>query len=321
MFPLPEREEVRELLLKRAASGVVVLLLVSVIAFLLVAMVPGDAASAIAGTGASEAELQRVRASLGLDQSILVQATRWYSNVLVGDFGQSVLLNRPVASAILERLPVTLSLTCYALLLALLLGIGAGVAAALRPGSRLDHGVMTTALLGLSLPDFWLGLVGIYVFAVSLGWFSTGGYVPLTEHPLGWLRTTTLPAISLAITQLGLIARMTRANMIEVLSQDYIRTARAKGLPAGVIVFKHALRNIAVPLLTVLGIVIGVLFSGAVVIESIFSVPGVGRLIIGAVQSRDLPVIQGGVLFVGAFMVLVNLVIDMLCTVLDPQMR
>jgi len=309
------------LILRRLVSAVPVLILVSLISFVLIWLVPGDAASELAGPGATTAELARIRMDLGLDQPVWMQALHWYRNLLSGDLGHSLLLNRSVAQAVLERLPVTLSLTAYALVLTVLIGVLCGTIAALRRNTWVDQAVMMGALFGLSLPDFWLGLVGIYVFAVALGWFSAGGYIPFTEDPMGWLRTTTLPAAALAITQVGLLARMTRSSLLEVLGQDYIRTAWAKGLPGRIVIIKHALRNIGVPVLTVVGIAIGILFSGAVVIESVFAIPGVGRLIIDAVLARDLPVIQGGVLVVGVFMVAVNIVVDLLYAVFDPRTR
>ncbi len=309
------------MVLRRLGSAVPVLILVSLISFVLVWLVPGDAASELAGPGASGVEIARLRTELGLDQPVWMQALHWYSNLLHGNLGRSLLLNRSVAQAILERLPVTLSLTAYALVLTLVIGVLCGTLAALRRNTWVDQIMMLVALLGLSLPDFWLGLVGIYVFAVSLGWFSAGDYIGFTHDAVGWLRTTTLPAVALAITQVGLLARMTRSSLLEVLQQDYIRTAWAKGLPGRVVIVKHALRNIGVPLLTVVGIAIGILFSGAVVIESVFAIPGVGRLILDAVLARDLPVIQGGVLVVGVFMVAVNIAVDMLYMVFDPRTR
>jgi peptide/nickel transport system permease protein len=309
------------LILRRLASAVPVLILVSLISFVLIWLVPGDAAAELAGPGATTAELARIRADLGLDQPVWMQALHWYRNLLSGDLGHSLLLNRSVSQAVLERLPVTLSLTAYALILTVLIGVLCGTIAALRRNTWVDQAMMMGALLGLSLPDFWLGLVGIYVFAVALGWFSAGDYIPFTQDPVGWLRTTTLPATALAITQIGLLARMTRSSLLEVLGQDYIRTAWAKGLPGRIVIVKHALRNIGVPVLTVVGIAVGILFSGAVVIESVFAIPGVGRLIIDAVLARDLPVIQGGVLVVGVFMVAVNIIVDLLYAVFDPRTR
>jgi peptide/nickel transport system permease protein len=180
---------------------------------------------------------------------------------------------------------------------------------------------MTVALAGLSLPDFWLGLVMIYLFAVQLGWLPTGGYVPLTEDPVGWLRSMAMPALALALTQIGLLARMTRASMLDVLRQDFMRTARAKGLPNRVVIFKHALANVMIPVITVVGLSVGILLGGAIVIEQVFSIPGVGRLIIGGILRRDFPVIQGGLLLTATVFVLVNLAVDILYAVVDPRVR
>ena len=211
-----------------------------------------------------------------------------------------MLLRRSVTQAIFERLPVTLSLTGLALLFAVTLGIAAGVLAA---------------------PDFWLGLVMIWLFAVQFGWLPTGGYVPLGENPIGWLRSMAMPAMCLAVTQVGLLARMTRASMLEVLRQDFMRTARAKGLPERVVIGRHALANVIIPVITVIGLSVGILLGGAVVVEQVFSIPGVGRLIIGGILRRDFPVIQGGLLLTATIFVLVNLLVDVLYAVVDPRVR
>lgn len=308
-------------LLGRLLSAIPVLLLVSVITLSLVWLVPGDAAAEMAGVGATQDEVARIRTQMGLDQPPATQAFNWYRNLLHGDLGQSLLLNRSVTQAILERLPVTGSLTLLALLITVVMGLASGVLAAVKRNTWIDQTVMTLALLGLSLPDFWLGLVGIYLFAVTLGWFPSGGYVPFAQSPVGWLHSLLLPALALAATQMGLLARMTRSSMLEVLGQDYIRTARAKGLPMRIVVGKHALANIAIPTLTVIGINVGILVGGAVIVESVFSIPGVGRLVIGAIQRRDIPVVQGGLLMIASAMVLINLAVDMLYAVFDPRVR
>jgi peptide/nickel transport system permease protein len=252
---------------------------------------------------------------------MLQRMVEWYGALLRGDLGESVLLRRSVTEAILERLPVTLGLTFLALFFSIILGVAAGMIAAVRPNSWTDQGVMALALVGLSLPDFWLGLVFIWGFAVQLGWLPTGGYVPFGENPLGWLRSMAMPATALALTQMGLLARMTRASMLDVLRQDYVRTARAKGLPGWVVVVRHAGANVLVPIITVAGVSVGILLGGAVVIEQVFSLPGVGRLIIGAIQRRDYPVIQGGLLLTATIFVLVNLAVDLLYAAVDPRVR
>lgn len=305
----------------RLLAALPVLLIVSLLSFGIVWIVPGDVAAEMAGPTATAEELARLRERLGLTRPWHEQLLGWYGALLQGDLGESILLRQGVTSAILERLPVTLSLTFTALAIAFVIGTALGVLAAIRAGKAADRAAMGTALIGFSLPDFWLGLVFVYVFAVLLGWLPTGGYVPFTQDPLGWARSMLLPAVTLALSQMGLFARMTRAAMLEVLRQDYVRTARAKGMPGWVVVGKHALRNALIPVVTVAGIAAGVLLGGAVVIESVFSLPGVGRLIVGAIQRRDYPVIQGGLLLTATIFVLVNLIVDLLYAALDPRIR
>jgi peptide/nickel transport system permease protein len=305
----------------RLLAALPVLLLVSLLAFGIVWIVPGDVAAEMAGPTATAEEVQRLRERLGLTRPWHEQLVGWYGALLRGDLGESILLRQGVAAAIVERLPVTLSLTFTALAIAFVAGTALGVLAAVRAGQAADRAAMGAALIGFSIPDFWLGLVFVWLFAVLLGWLPSGGYVPFGTDPLGWARSMLLPAGTLALAQMGLFARMTRAAMLEVLRQDYVRTARAKGMPGWVVVFKHALRNALIPVVTVAGIACGVLLGGAVVIESVFSLPGVGRLIIGAIQRRDYPVIQGGLLLTATIFVLVNLIVDLLYAVLDPRIR
>ena len=265
--------------------------------------------------------MEIIRHQLGLDRPLPERALAWYGRLLHGDLGHSYLLNRSVTDAVLERLPITLSLAGLALTIATVLGILLGVLAAVRQNTWLDQGAMITALIGLSVPDFWFGIVMIILFGVVLGWFPTGGYVPITEDFLGWAQSMTLPALTLAFTQMGVIARMTRSSMLDVLNQDFVRTAKAKGMGARTVIFKHALRNAMVPIVTVVGVITGVLLGGAVVIESVFSLPGVGRLIIGSIQRRDFPIIQGGLLVTAAVFVFVNIVVDVLYVWFDPRVR
>ncbi|HEV7265284.1 MAG TPA: ABC transporter permease [Falsiroseomonas sp.] len=305
----------------RLLTALPVLLIVSALSFGIVWIVPGDVAAEMAGPTATAEELARLRERLGLTRPWHEQLVGWYGALLRGDLGESILLRQGVAEAIIERLPVTLALTFLALAIAFVVGTTLGVVAAVRAGKGADRVAMGTALIGFSLPDFWLGLVFVYVFAVLLGWLPTGGYVEFTADPLGWARAMILPAGTLALSQMGLFARMTRATMLEVLRQDYVRTARAKGMPGWSVVGKHALRNALIPVVTVAGIACGVLLGGAVVIESVFSLPGVGRLIVGAIQRRDYPVIQGGLLLTATIFVLVNLLVDLLYAALDPRIR
>ena len=306
---------------RRIAASVPVLLLVTLISFSMMHLVPGDPAAAIAGSGATNAEVEAIRLQLGLDKPFLVQLATWFGGLLQGDLGRSILLNRPVWQAIVERLPITLPLALFALALTLLIGVPAGVIAALRANTWIDQAVTGLAMLGVSVPSFWLALMLIVLFGVHLEWLPTGGFVPFGEDPVGWARSMVLPSISLALLQIGLLARITRGTMLEVLRQDYVRTARAKGLPGWMVIGKHALKNVMVPVVTVIGISFGLLLSGSIVIETVYGMPGIGRLIANAIFGRDYPVIQGGLLLTGTILVLLNLVVDLLYAVIDPRVR
>ena len=306
---------------RRLLASIPVLFLVSLITFGLLWLVPGDPASMFLDASATAEALERVRRELGLDRPFLLRMGDWYLRLLQGDLGTSLLLNRSVTSAIFERLPVTLSLTALAFLFSVLIGVAAGVMAAVRHGRAADQGLMTLALLGLSIPEFWLGLVLIWLVAVLLPIFPAGDYVAFAQNPWEWARHIALPTFTLACVQMGFVARMTRSSMLEVLGQDFVRTARAKGLPEPYVVLRHGLANAMVPIVTVMGIMVGALLGGAVVIEQVFSIPGMGRLIIGAVLSRDFPVIQGGLLFLALIYLAVNLVVDLLYAVIDPRVR
>jgi peptide/nickel transport system permease protein len=308
-------------LIRRFAGAAVVLLLVSLMTFAMIWLVPGDPASAFLDASATPEQVARLRVALGLDKPMPLQMADWYGRVLRGDLGQSILLNRSVAAALVERLPVTLSLAGVALAFAVVFGIAAGTVAAVNHDRWPDQAVMTIALIGLSTPEFWLGLVLILVFAVQLGWLPTGGFVPIVESPTGWLRTILLPALTIGLVQVGFIARMTRASMLEALGQDFVRTADAKGLSRFDVVVRHGLPNALIPILTVIGIVAGALLGGTVIIEQVFSIPGIGRLIIGAIAARDFPVMQGGLLFLAVIYLAVNLTVDILYAVVDPRVR
>ena len=308
-------------IVRRLLASIPVLFLVSLITFGLLWLVPGDPASVFLDASASAEALNRVRHELGLDRPFLLRMGDWYLRLLQGDLGTSLLLNRSVTSAIFERLPVTLSLTALAFVISVLIGVAAGVLAAVRHGKAADQGMMTLALLGLSIPEFWLGLVLIWLVAVMLPIFPAGDYVPFMQNPWQWARHIALPTFTLACVQMGFVARMTRSSMLEVLGQDFVRTARAKGLPEHYIIVRHGLVNAMVPIVTVMGITVGALLGGAVVTEQVFSIPGLGRLIIGAVLSRDFPVIQGGLLFLALIYLVVNIVVDLLYAVVDPRVR
>ena len=305
----------------RLIQSIPVLILVSVISFGIMKLVPGDPAILIGGPSATPAELDNIRQNLGLDQPFHIQMWRFYSGLIHGDLGNSLLLGKPVLEATLERIPVSLSIASYSMVLTLVIGIACGVVAALKRNTWADQSAMVFALVGVSMPNFWLGLMLIILFSVHLGWLPTGGYVPWQESFVGWFATSTMPAVSLALLQIGLLARITRSTMLEVLRQDYIRTARAKGLPEFVVIAKHAFKNVMIPVITVIGIIFSVLISGSVVIESVFSVPGIGSLLGSAVLRRDYPMIQGGLLLVAGALLMLNILVDVLYAYFDPRVR
>jgi len=307
--------------LNRLASAVLVVFLVTIISFSVMSLIPGDPAAVVAGANATEAEIQEIRVQLGLHLPYHQRLFEWVLGLLQGDLGRSILLQRSVTEAVAERLPVTLALSAYSMIVTLIFGVGLGVFAAVRQNTWVDQLCMTVALLGVSLPNVWLAILFVMLFSVHLGWFPTGGYVPFEESISGALISLTLPAIALALTQVGLLARMARSSMLEVLRQDYVQTARAKGLPRWSVIGKHALKNVMIPLVTIFGIILSLSLSGTVVIETVFSLPGMGRLIVNAIQRRDYPVIQGGLLLTAAALVLVNLAVDLLYAWLDPRVR
>jgi peptide/nickel transport system permease protein len=307
--------------IRRILALVPVMLVVATVAFVLLHLAPGDPASVIAGPYASGEDVARLRAQLGLDHPLPVQLARWYWRLLHGDLGQSIFLRRPVWEAILDRAEPTLLLTGAAMLVAVLLGLPAGVVAARRRGRLADQALMVFALLGASIPNFVLGLLMILVFAVWLGWFPVAGYSPLEAGLWRTVRSLVMPAVALGLVPSAVIARVTRSAMLDVLAEQYILAGRAKGLAERTVVYKHALRNAFVPALTVIGISFAVLLGGAVVTETIFNIPGVGRLVISAVLRRDYPVVQGVILVVGGVYVLVNLAVDLAYLLIDPRIR
>ena len=311
----------RRFVLRRTLASLVVILLVSVIAFCIMLLIPGDPAAVMAGVGASPDQIETLRRQLGLDRPLPVQVWTWLANLARGDLGWSITLGRPVTAAVAERLPVTLSLAGLAFVWTLLFGLGAGVLSALRPGSWIDRAAMALAVFGVSLPSFWLALMMIVLFGVKLEWFPVGGYVPFSQVPIDWLRSLVLPSIALALLQIGLLARITRGAMLEVTRQDFVRTARAKGVPPGPLIVKHVLLNAAVPIATIVGTIFSLLLSGAVVIETVFSIPGIGRLMANAVTTRDYPVIQGALIVTAAMFVVINLIVDLAYGWLDPRIR
>ena len=310
-----------QFILRRLLVALPVLLLVSLISASIMQLVPGDPAAVIAGQNASDAEIAQIREQLGLNRPFPVKLAAWYRDLARGDLGNSILLNRPVTQAIAERVPVTLALAGFALFLTVAIGVPCGIVAAVRANTWVDQAVLTLALVGVSVPNFWLSLMLIVLFGVMLDWLPAGGYIPFADDPVGWVRCLILPAFSLALLQIGLLARITRATMLEILQQDYIRTARAKGLSPLLVIGKHTLKNVMVPVVTVIGISFGLLLSGSVVIETVYSIPGMGRLLANAIFGRDYPMIQGGLLVTAAVLVLLNLVVDVLYAVIDPRIK
>lgn len=310
-----------QFILRRLLVALPVLLLVSLISASIMQLVPGDPAAVIAGQNASDAEIAQIREQLGLNRPFPVKLAAWYRDLARGDLGNSILLNRPVTQAIAERVPVTLALAGFALFLTVAIGLPCGIVAAVRANTWVDQAVLTLALVGVSVPNFWLSLMLIVLFGVMLDWLPAGGYIPFADDPVGWVRCLILPAFSLALLQIGLLARITRATMLEILQQDYIRTARAKGLSPLLVIGKHTLKNVMVPVVTVIGISFGLLLSGSVVIETVYSIPGMGRLLANAIFGRDYPMIQGGLLVTAAVLVLLNLVVDVLYAVIDPRIK
>src|ERR1700694_227442 len=308
-------------ILRRVLSTIPVMAIVALFVFSLLYIAPGDPAAVIAGDQASPADVEHIRQSLGLDRPFLIQFGTWLWGILHGDLGTSIFTNLPVASLIAQRIEPTLSLMAVTLVLTILVAVPLGVVAAWKAGSWVDRTIMAFAVFGFSLPVFVFGYVLGYVFALQFEWLPVQGYTPLAQGFWPWLKNLILPAVALGCVYIALIARITRASMLEVLQQDYISTARAQGLGPGSILFVHALKNAAVPIVAVLGLGIALLTGGAVVTESVFAIPGVGRLTIDAILRRDYPVIQGIVLMFSFVYVLVNLLIDLSYTLFDPRIR
>jgi peptide/nickel transport system permease protein len=284
-------------------------------------LTPGDPATIIAGDAATTADVAEIREKLGLSGSIFSQFFIWIGHALQGDFGESFFYKKTVASLIADRLEPTLSLSVLTIILATVIAVPLGTLAAYKQGSWLDRGVMGLSVAGFSVPVFVIGYVLIYVFALKLGWFPVQGYQRLSAGFWGYLHRLILPSLALAIVFVALLARMTRTSVLEVLNEDYVRTARAKGLPNLKVLVFHALRNAAVPIVTVIGISIATLLGGVVVTESVFNIPGLGRLTVDAVLARDYPTVQAVILLFALAYVVINLVIDVLYTVLDPRIR
>jgi len=307
--------------IRRIIATIPVMAVVALFVFALLYIAPGDPAAIIAGDQATPEDVERIRQGLGLDRPFIVRFAEWLWQILHGDLGNSIFTNLPVTTMIAQRIEPTVSLMVLTLALAIIVAVPIGVIAAWKAGSLIDRAIMGFAVFGFSVPVFVIAYLLAYVFALELEWLPVQGYTPLATGVMRWLQNLILPAIALGCVYIALIARTTRAAMLEVLQQDYVRTARAKGLGAGGILFVHALKNAAVPIVTVIGIGMALLIGGAVVTESVFAIPGLGRLTVDAILRRDYPVIQGVVLLFSFVYVLVNLLIDLLYVLFDPRIR
>jgi peptide/nickel transport system permease protein len=308
-------------ILKRLSSTVVVIAMVGVFVFLLLHLSPGDPAAIIAGDNATSDQIDGIRRKLGLDDPLLVQFGRWAGHVLTGDLGISIFTNEPVLKLVGQRLEPTVALASTTLVVAVVIAITFGVLAAWKAGSLIDRLLMIFSVLGFSVPVFVVGYLLIYVFAIQLRWLPVQGYSPIAEGIVPWARNLVLPSIALGIAYVALIARITRATMLEVLEEDYIRTAKAKGVATAPMLLKHALRNAGVPIITVVGIGVALLISGVVITETVFNIPGIGRLVVDAIAKRDYPIIQGVILLIAAVYAIINLLVDLSYVLLDPRIR
>jgi len=312
---------VLDYLIQRLAISAITLVLISLIVFTGVRLIPGDPARVMAGTDADEAGLAEIRVKYGLNDPIPVQYLRWVGLALQGDLGESIRTRESVVKTVARKLPITVELACFAILIALVIAIPVGVLSAVRRNTFWDYLANSLSLCGLSVPSFWLGIMLILLLSVRLGWLPASGFVSLLQEPVANLQRMIMPAFVLGTALAAVLMRQTRNSMIEVLSADYIRTAYSKGLAGRTVVFRHAIRNGLIPVVTILGLQTGALMSGAVVTEQIFVVPGFGRLIVEAVFTRDYPLVQGVVLITASSYVLINLLVDMSYTLLDPRIR
>lgn len=307
--------------IRRVVAIIPVLFGISVLVFGLVHLIPGDVAQILLGTSATDQQLATLRRTFGIDRPLPIQYVDWLSHVLVGDFGVSFRTDRPVLPDLIQRFGVTLQLTLVSMLIALLVAIPLGAASAANRGKFSDGLSRIVALLGLSIPNFWLGTLLILFVSLVLHWLPPVGFVSLLDNPWLGIQTLILPAVALGTAVAAFIMRMVRSSLLEILRQDYIRTAHAKGLREYTVLYRHALKNAFIPVLTVIGVQVGYLLGGAVIIESIFSLPGMGRFLLDSISNRDYSIVQGGVLFIALIFCLVNLSVDLVYGWLDPRIR
>ena len=308
-------------IIKRILYIIPTLLLVSFVVFFLLHLIPGDVALVMLGDEATPENIAALRNALGLDRPLPVQFAIWIGKILKGDLGVSIMDNRPVIVSALERLPVTLSLTTLAMIFSLLISIPSGVLAAKYQNTRKDYLFMIATILGVSIPGFWLGLMALLIFSVTLGWFPSTGYVAIWENPVQGLRYLFLPSITLGMFMAAVVARMTRSSMLEVLRLEYITHARAKGLNEFKVIAKHALKNAFAPTLTTIGIQYGMLLGGSVVMETVFSLPGLGKYLVLSIYARDYPVVQGYILIIAFAYMLINLIVDISYVYFNPRIE
>jgi peptide/nickel transport system permease protein len=307
--------------IRRLFATIVVMAVVAFAVFSLLYLTPGDPAAILAGDAATTDDIRRIREKLGLDEPFLVRFGGWVWALAHGDLGTSIFTNLPVTHLIAQRIEPTLALTLCTLVVAVLVAVPLGVIAAARAGTWIDRAVMAFSVLGFSLPVFVLAYILILIFSIELDWLPVQGYCSIHDNFWDWLRHLILPSIALGTVYIALIARITRASMLDVLSQDYIRTAQAKGLAPGGVLIGHALKNAAVPIITIIGIGIALLIGGAIVTETVFAIPGIGRLTVDAILRRDYPIIQGVILIFSAAYVLINLAVDLSYMFFDPRIR
>ncbi len=306
---------------RRVVGTIPTIMLVGVCAFLLIHMVPGDPAMVMLGADATPQQIELLRKDMGLDQPLATQFLIWAGRALKGDLGRSYFLNMGVAEAILQRFPATLELSILALIIAVVIGVPLGIAAAVHQNTVYDQILMSVSLTGVSFPSFWIGLLLMLIFSVQLNILPTGGYVPLNEGFWPWLQRLILPALALGFQQMALISRMSRSSMLEVLRQDYVRTAQAKGMERKVVIMKHALLNCLTTVITVIGTSFSTLLGGAIVVETVFTYPGLGRLVVMGVQRRDYALVQGSLMFIALVCVIINLLVDLSYSAIDPRIH
>lgn len=304
---------------KRILLSIPTLLIVAVISFTMIRLIPGGPAANYLGISATPEAIARINERMGLDRPVVVQFWEFLKGICTGDFGDSFVYNQSVMSLILEKLPITLQLTGCAVFMSVIIGIPLGFFAAIKHETIMDRGITAIAVAGVAIPEFWLSLMLVQFIALPIAWFPTGGYEPLSNGLIPWLQHILLPSITLGFIFAAVMCRMTRSSMIDVLNQDYIKTARAKGQCERIVLSSHAFRNAMIPVVTVIGISVCSLIGGAVVVEQIYSIPGIGRLFINAILDRDYPLFQGLVFYLGTFVVVVNLLVDIICALLNPK--